>query len=212
MKKLLTMAAIAAISLGAQAMTTWSLDIRNCDKGTIPSGTVPSTLKVSLYDNNGGYRQIYSQDIDFSKLDGASAYIYDADNGSRFKIVDYVAAKGEQFVKFGDGTLTVINLGDAYGTSAQYSVPVDDRVYKIFPSGLTDEEAEKYAKNYLVAVFEAETGTYELAKSKTLSRSNLYTQGKLEDVAPIGPVPEPTSGLLMLLGMAGLALKRKQKV
>ena len=28
--------------------------------------------------------------------------------------------------------------------------------------------------------------------------------------APIGNVPEPTSGLLMLLGMAGLALKRKR--
>ena len=26
-----------------------------------------------------------------------------------------------------------------------------------------------------------------------------------------GPIPEPTSGLLMLLGMAGLALRRKQK-
>ena len=25
------------------------------------------------------------------------------------------------------------------------------------------------------------------------------------------PIPEPTSGLLMLLGMAGLALRRKQK-
>ena len=28
---------------------------------------------------------------------------------------------------------------------------------------------------------------------------------------PPGPVPEPTSGLLMLLGVAGLALRRKQK-
>jgi len=26
------------------------------------------------------------------------------------------------------------------------------------------------------------------------------------------PIPEPTSGLLLLLGVAGLALKRKQKV
>lgn len=31
------------------------------------------------------------------------------------------------------------------------------------------------------------------------------------DTPTPGPIPEPTSGLLMLLGMAGLALRRKQK-
>lgn len=28
---------------------------------------------------------------------------------------------------------------------------------------------------------------------------------------PLGNIPEPTSGLLLLLGVAGLALRRKQK-
>lgn len=39
----------------------------------------------------------------------------------------------------------------------------------------------------------------------TLTVASFTTKG-----APIGDVPEPTSGVLMLLGLAGLALKRKR--
>ncbi len=39
-----------------------------------------------------------------------------------------------------------------------------------------------------------------------ISETSWHTVG----TAPIDPVPEPTSGLLLLLGVAGLALKRKR--
>ena len=43
------------------------------------------------------------------------------------------------------------------------------------------------------------------AKSSTLPTDGFVSAGQW------AAVPEPTSGLLMLLGMAGLALRRKQK-
>ena len=53
---------------------------------------------------------------------------------------------------------------------------------------------------YVYTPPESTPGNYEFDPSKFTSKDN-----------PIGTVPEPTSGLLLLLGVAGLALRRKQK-
>ena len=57
------------------------------------------------------------------------------------------------------------------------------------------------------------TGSYELisdvSRTPNLAMSS-WTQITASSSGGTTPVPEPTSGLLMLLGMAGLALKRKR--
>ena len=62
-----------------------------------------------------------------------------------------------------------------------------------------------YVDTALGAVTDTYTVTGLSGDSSVLSTFNFATQGNFQTI------PEPTSGLLMLLGMAGLALRRKQK-
>ena len=57
------------------------------------------------------------------------------------------------------------------------------------------------------AAFTSATGVKMLGWGDQTS----YTQGAGKWTAVTSDVPEPTSGILLLLGMAGLALRRKQK-
>lgn len=71
--------------------------------------------------------------------------------------------------------------------------------------------------SYIVALLDANGTTIATTKTYALSdfKSFVYNSGS-SDLPPASPwqvgafaVPEPTSGLLILLGFAGLALKRK---
>jgi len=74
-----------------------------------------------------------------------------------------------------------------------------------------DSETITDTTHYYVTAASAASTTYgdtsSLTKSYTLNASSSATAANWKSV---GPVPEPTSGLLMLLGMAGLALRRKR--
>ena len=79
--------------------------------------------------------------------------------------------------------------------------------YSILTAEYTDATLEK--DFYMAA---AVTGTTPASGTKSFSNifggASTATTGGVRDWQP---VPEPTSGLLMLLGFAGLALRRKQK-
>lgn len=73
--------------------------------------------------------------------------------------------------------------------------------------------ADKSSFSYVTA-----TGLADSVYDPDLQESSLGTYDKVNFAAikngttqSFGAVPEPTSGLLLLLGMAGLALRRKQK-
>lgn len=74
-----------------------------------------------------------------------------------------------------------------------------------------DTETITDASHYYVTAASAASTTYadgaSTTKIYTLNASSSATAANWKSV---GPVPEPTSGLLMLLGMAGLALRRKR--
>lgn len=62
------------------------------------------------------------------------------------------------------------------------------------------------AKNYMIA--QDSTGNKELSKTAGASGAMTFSYGPQAENTWTA-IPEPTSGLLMLLGVAGLALKRK---
>lgn len=134
--------------------------------------------------------------------DGADVYMLlaaDYDSSKTMSLADITSAKKSQ------GTLTV---GSMSGTTGPITVNdswvvegTDYSWYAIVVSG------DKYFVSDAVTVSTAvaDTGTPKTgsfaAKAALQTASNWHT---------LAAVPEPTSGLLMLLGIAGLALKRKR--
>ena len=111
--------------------------------------------------------------------------------------------------KFGDATSgTITKIGMRYLTSGGATIDSINKdaasVYFVIVSG--DE-----AKTYNYAKYDVASSVYEGTESAsstfTIKAADLVsgTQGTFS-----GSVPEPTSGLLMLVGLAGLALRRKR--
>ena len=70
----------------------------------------------------------------------------------------------------------------------------------------TNEDPSTYYKWSDTLTGRAETGDAVTTANMSIANSTLTSASWTQ----VGAVPEPTSGLLMLLGMAGLALKRKR--
>ena len=114
----------------------------------------------------------------------------------------------------GDGKATT---ADKTGTSASFTsalsmtstADVGDTVYGavIYTTTATFE-----GKDVDFYIANLGTGTVGSDAGITISALNTYYLGNTAGTATGGwqTVPEPTSGLLMLLGMAGLALRRKR--
>ena len=70
----------------------------------------------------------------------------------------------------------------------------------------TNEDPDTYYKWADTLTGRAETGDAVTTANMSIANSTLTSASWTQ----VGAVPEPTSGLLMLLGMAGLALRRKR--
>ncbi len=189
MKKLMMAAAIALTAIGLNAATvSWGAN------------------KGYLYDGASA-----------AKITSGSAYLMfvTADYTQSDLVAAFKAADGKS-----DATLTAMSGSGAMATgaaeigsnaripisSSTYATTADASVYfvvfngdKMFISDTTD------------AIYDSVTG------ESTAAFASMSTASKLDLQASAGyssagwyAVPEPTSGLLMLLGMAGLALRRKR--
>ena len=126
-----------------------------------------------------------------------TVYIFD---GSLYAISDVTSA------------LTA-SLSNAMGSQA-----LDYGAFDISGSGLTDDGSD-VAHMFAVVVNDAGDG-YWASTMQDLAISDAHKGGAtaavnfgdIENISftPIGDVPEPTSGLLLLLGVAGLALRRRR--
>ena len=102
-----------------------------------------------------------------------------------------------------------------YGTGSEdLMVSVGDakQIYGVLVSG-------PEAKAYSYATFDVTDYTYDPGKQETAPGTLALTQSSFTSSGTIGggptppgpdPIPEPTSGLLLLLGVAGLALRRRR--
>lgn len=98
-----------------------------------------------------------------------------------------------------EGAVNVVENGSVFGVMYQDSTGALSKLLLIDSDGKTGAELDAV---YIVSGLVDDTSTldtFTFTTAGTATASNNFTA-----------VPEPTSGLLMLLGMAGLALKRKR--
>ena len=143
-----------------------------------------------------------------SVLSGASVYLFDTSAYTYAQLFDAFAGDGISFSKAMDSA----TLG-ADGKFAAVTTPVtSDKAYSMYVAIVDgDNLFVSDLKNYT-----GPSGDKTTTVSFTLTAKTKLDAIEIENGTGITgagwyttAVPEPTSGLLMLLGMAGLALKRK---
>ncbi len=132
-----------------------------------------------------------------------TVYIFDGSAFAQSALVSALAG----------GDMTQLN-------NAMSSAALDYGGFFFSGSGLTDNGAEPaFASMYTVVISDdskqywaSDIVSVKITDAIKGGSEALFKFGEVTDVAMtnIGAVPEPTSGLLMLLGMAGLALRRKR--
>lgn len=189
MKKLMIAAAVAALAIGAQAAITYQMTTGY--KGG------------ELSDDTIGYYTLYARAAENTRF-GSSAK----------DIEDYfskeVAAGNWESVKADWQSSTPDPQKDV--TRGAGHVFANK---KIVDSALTFDRASSEEQfNYFAVIFyqNGETEGYRVVQAENKGSSTPITiaEGTNGTWREWQTVPEPTSGLLLLLGVAGLALKRKR--
>lgn len=146
---------------------------------------------------------------------GATAYLFSltADQYNSF-LADYTANGNMQSIwntyKDSLGSATATGKTSSRGSTSTLTstANVGDNVYGAIIYTYTDATLDKdfYIANIATGTVGAESGL-------TLANLGTYYFGDATgtEIGGWSAVPEPTSGLLLLLGVAGLALRRKQK-
>ena len=144
-------------------------------------------------------------------LASGTAYIFDADAITQQSVVETFIASGT----LKDGSLhsksisngaIAATAGEAFTWSggetlnAYFAVIVGDNIYISAAQGQTALDTG-YSQFSFNAKSSSQAAAIEFKAGDSVSAAGWYTAAA---------VPEPTSGLLLLLGMAGLALKRKR--
>lgn len=229
MKKLLMMAAIAALSSSAWAGMAYQVEINHIETGT--AGLLPLKISLSLRDTSaspaGGKAEIWSDTVKFEQSNvkvglnsGGYNSLSEADliNGgyiadgklnvvkllTEYKYAEFVTLQNKKVTLASDGT---------YGRQAIYEAEAADfkDSTEIFGS-MPESEWAAYAEKNLKTVLSTDDDVRLNPVVTTLNKSGSGAgAGQLGANATLSQVvPEPTSGMLALLGVVGLMLRRRR--
>ena len=187
MKKLMIALAVAAMAAGVQAAAwTWGV--------SATSGIEKPGTEVDL---SSGTAYLFA-DLTASQL---NAIVSDFAAGT------YAAAGYEQTSPVADGVITKVNFDDSrtVGTSVNWTMLVTTKIdgddYLFISSPLTkSRQAEGKNVKITFSLYDDSSAAASLA-SAGYSGAGWYQAEA---------IPEPTTGLLVLLGVAGLALSRRR--
>ena len=191
MKKLIVAAAAIALAVASQAaVVDWGYKITG-DK-TVNS---EAAAQASAYANNYMV-YIFAADAvsDWDKL--TEADLASAKDSSSLQYLSYGSRTG--------GNYATANAGGTVGNPRSFDVgDVASYAAKIV---VVDTVNNTYNASDITTASRAETAGASTEGIKSLTQANFAAQ----TFGGFAPVPEPTSGLLMLLGVTGLALRRRR--
>ena len=195
MKKLMiAFAVVAAAALSQAAMVDWSFNSKNTIKKY--SGADGASITVYLLDTAGsGYAATVA-----GLANGSVTSANIASQGS-YLTSGVTGASGAKVGK-ASGQATVASPGADYSLVFVYFDSAASKDYYYLSSAATGKSYDGSA--------EYPTGTTAIWMSSDYNTANWHEVASAPTPPPTPGVPEPTSGLLMLLGMAGLALRRKR--
>ena len=199
MKKLiLVLAAAAGIGIANAASVTWAAGKlygpTSADDGSMGSTLITKTdgawtVTLQVFADAAGNTLLQSDSFSFNVASGTATYT----NSKKSEL---------------NGTVATDLTYGAKAQAANFSALADETgyYYKLLVHGETATYTADKA-SAITAFTTPAAGAVAAINSNASSKLGTAWTGGAWTTAP---VPEPTSGLLMLLGMAGLALRRKR--
>lgn len=167
------------------------------------------------YDYVNASGEGYDSDFDLNVWGGGKAYLYLGTVTASDTAFDFSAATLITSATFDAQELIYGNVGsEAYSTSDLVTSTDAGQAFSLILVDDTSKDLASYEGNYVLYTGLSEEGAIPGATVSyyaAFQDTNPVTQADWQTMGGgASPIPEPTSGLLMLLGMAGLALRRRR--
>jgi hypothetical protein len=135
----------------------------------------------------------------------------DQEGYSMYVFTSAVAEHYDTFADLINGNIDVGNVEAVTGRTTSYQVKTRSSESNSMGSSLYFVLVEgSSAETFKYGTVDVSSYKYDPAAQETSPGTLALTSANFTGSGTIGAVPEPTSGLLMLLGVAGLALRRRR--